>query len=132
MASFAGKDMLIKLEISGTFTTIAGLRSTSITANKEMVDITNKDSSGVRTLLAGAGINSLTISGSGVLTDDPVHDTLEGLRTASTISDFQVVIGTQGTYEGPFEITSLEFSSEYNGEVTYSLTLESAGSITYT
>ena len=132
MASFAGQDMLIKLDISGTFTTIAGLRSTSITANKEMVDITNKDSSGVRTLLAGAGINSLTISGSGVLTDDAVHDTLQGLRTASTISDFQVVIGTQGTYGGPFELTSLEFSSEYNGEVTYSLTLESAGAITYT
>ncbi len=59
MAAQKGLDVLMKIDISGTKTTIGGLRSTSITLNDESVDITNKDSLGSRTLLAGAGVNSL-------------------------------------------------------------------------
>ena len=69
MAAQKGLDVLMKIDISGTKTTIGGLRSTSITLNDESVDITNKDSLGTRTLLAGAGVNSLSVSGSGVFTD---------------------------------------------------------------
>ena len=41
------------------------------------------------------------------------------------------IIPDLGTYAGSFMIASLEFSGEYNGEVTYSITLESSGSITF-
>ena len=44
MAAQLGKALLLKKDISGTMTTIGGLRSTSMTLNDEMVDITNKDS----------------------------------------------------------------------------------------
>ena len=37
----------------------------SISMNDEMVDITNKDSSRARTLLAQGGVNSMTVSGMG-------------------------------------------------------------------
>jgi TP901-1 family phage major tail protein len=33
--------------------------------------------------------------------------------------------------EGPFQITGLEFAGEHNGEVTYELSLESAGALTF-
>ena len=70
MAAQKGKDVLMKINTSGsTYVTIGGLRSTSITLNDEAVDITNKDSEGTRTLLAGAGVNSISVSGSGVFTD---------------------------------------------------------------
>ena len=69
MAAQQGLDMLLKIDISGTLTTVGGLRSTSITMSDESVDITNKDSLGTRTLLAGGGVNSVAISGSGVFTD---------------------------------------------------------------
>ena len=36
-----------------------------------------------------------------------------------------------GTLSGTFQITSLEYAGEYNGEVTYSLTLESSGYVTF-
>ena len=35
MAAQKGKDLLIKIDISGTYTTIAGLRSSSISMNDE-------------------------------------------------------------------------------------------------
>ena len=34
-------------------------------------------------------------------------------------------------FAGSFMIASLEFAGEFNGEVTYSLTLESSGAITF-
>ena len=43
MAAQKGLDMLLKTAVSGTLTTVAGLRSTSITMSDESVDITNKE-----------------------------------------------------------------------------------------
>ena len=143
MAAQKGLDVLMKIDISGTKTTIGGLRSTSITLNDESVDITNKDSLGSRTLLAGAGVNSLSISGSGVFTDSAAE---VAVRTAfqaqqntsngssgqtAAFESFQFRIPNLGTYTGNFQITSLEYAGEYNGEATYSMSFESAGYITF-
>ena len=51
MAAQKGSAVLMKIAVSGSQTTVGGLRSSSITLNDEMVDITNKDSSNNRTLL---------------------------------------------------------------------------------
>lgn len=143
MAAQKGLDVLMKIDISGTKTTIGGLRSTSITLNDESVDITNKDSLGTRTLLAGAGVNSLSVSGSGVFTDSAAE---VAVRTAfaaqqntsdgstgqtAAFESFEFIIPNLGTYTGNFQITSLEYSGEYNGEATYSMSFESAGYITF-
>ena len=72
MAVQTGASLLVKVGNGASpevFTTVAGLRDTSISINQETVDVTNKDSSRVRTLLAPGGIKSFTISGSGVFTD---------------------------------------------------------------
>ena len=136
MAAQKGKAVLIKLGDGASpevFTTIAGLRSSTITKNDETVDITNKDSANVRELLGGAGINSITISGSGVLITD-AEDTELDLRTklgASSFSNYEFIIPDLGTYTGAFMLTTLEYAGEYNGEATYSCTFESSGDVTF-
>ena len=145
MAAQKGLDMLIKMDISGTQTTIGGLRSSSISLSDESVDVTNKDSLGTRTLLAGGGVNSVAISGSGVFTDSASEVALRtsyqaqqnttngspsSLQTAA-FETFEFKIPNLGTYTGAFNITSLEYAGEYNGEVTYSMSFESAGYVTY-
>ena len=45
MAAQKGSSFLLKDNSTGTPTTIGGLRSTSMTINGEMIDITTKDSS---------------------------------------------------------------------------------------
>ena len=143
MAAQKGLDMLIKMDISGTQTTIGGLRSSSISLSDESVDVTNKDSLGTRTLLAGGGVNSVAISGSGVFTDSASEvalrtsyqaqqNTTNG-STAQTAAfeTFQFLVPNLGTYTGDFNITSLEYAGEYNGEVTYSMSFESAGYVTF-
>ena len=86
MAAQKGSALLLKIgadasaaAASDTYTTVGGLRSTSITLNQESVDITNKDSANARELLADAGVESVSISGSGVFTDAASEGTL---RTA--------------------------------------------------
>ena len=132
MAAQKGKDLLVKINTSGsTYDTVGGLRSTSISINDEPVDITNKDSANARTLLATAGTSSMTISGSGVFVDDAQIQLIRGSLANGAFKNFQLVIPDLGTYQGAFMIASLEFAGEFNGEVTYSLTLESSGAISF-
>lgn len=135
MAAQKGSSLLIKIGDGGSpeaFTTVGGLRSTSISLNDEAVDVTTMDSSNNRELLANGGIQSISISGSGVFTDAASESTLRTAFGASSFSNYQVIVPDFGTYEGAFMIASLEYAGEYNGEVTYSVTLESSGSVSFT
>jgi TP901-1 family phage major tail protein len=134
MAAQKGSSLLVKIgdgASSEAFTTVGGLRSTSISLNDEAVDVTTMDSSNQRELLANGGIQTISISGSGVFTDAASETTLRGKFGASTFSNFQIIIPGFGTYTGPFMVASLEYSGEYNGEVTYSVTLEGSGAIAF-
>ena len=134
MAAQKGSAMLMKVGNGGspeTFTTIAGFRSTSLTVNNESVDVTNKDSSGKRQMLAAAVIQSISVSGSGVFTDAASETTVKTNALADTNDNYQFLVPDFGTFTGAFQITSLEYSGEFNGEVTYSISFESAGAITF-
>lgn len=134
MAAQKGSSLLVKIGDGGSpeaFTTVGGLRSTSISLNDEAVDVTTMDSSNQRELLANGGIQTISISGSGVFTDAASETTLRGKFGASSFSNFQIIVPDFGTYTGAFMVASLEYAGEYNGEVTYSVTLESSGTITF-
>jgi len=133
MAAQKGSALLMKIGTGSpvNYESIGGMRSTSMTLNDEMVDVTNKDSSRARTLLAQGGVNSMTVSGSGVFTDTASELALKNTFDASSFSLYQFVIPDFGTYSGSFQLTSLEYSGEYNGEVTYSFTFESSGAISF-
>ena len=134
MAAQQGKALLMKIGDAGSpevFTTIGGMRSNTLTMNDEMVDVTNKDSAGARTILAQGGVNSITIAGSGVFTDSASETTLKGKFNVSALTNYQFLIPNFGTFTGSFMLTTLEYAGEYNGEVTYSFTFESSGAITF-
>tara|TARA_R110000822_G_scaffold28193_1_gene83895 strand:+ start:640 stop:1077 length:438 start_codon:yes stop_codon:yes gene_type:complete len=144
MAAQKGLDVLIEINTTGsTFVAVGGMRSSSITLNDESVDVTNKDSLGTRTLLAGAGVNSISISGSGVFTNDTAEqlvrtsfqaqqNTSDGASSQTpAFKNFKFKISTLISYTGPFQITSIEYAGEYNGEATYSMSFESAGYVTF-
>jgi TP901-1 family phage major tail protein len=135
MAVQAGKDLLLKIDQTGDgmFETIAGLRATRAAFNAETVDVTSLESiGGWRELLAGAGVKSATISGSGVFRDANTDERARQIFFDGEIPDFQVVIPDFGVVEGPFQITALEYAGSHNGEATYEVTLASAGVLTFT
>ena len=134
MGAQAGKDLLIKLDMtgSGSFQTIAGLRATRISFNAETIDATSLESGGWRELLAGWGVKSAAISGSGVFRDAAADERARAIFFAGETPAFQVVIPDFGVVAGAFQVTALEYAGSYNGEATYELTMASAGALAFT
>ncbi len=129
-----GKDLLIKVDMdgSGAFETLAGLRASRISFNAQPVDVTSIESDGGwRELLAGGGVRSASISGSGVFRDEDTDERARQLFFDGEVPLFQVIIPDFGTVEGAFQITSVEYSGQYEGEATYELSLSSAGALTF-
>jgi TP901-1 family phage major tail protein len=134
MAAQKGSEFLLKIGDGAgpeVFTAIGGFRSNSFKINNETVDITNKDSAGVRTLMAGGGITSFSASGSGVFMDDTAFATAEAAARGNTQDNWQIIVPDYGTYTGAFNLTGLEYAGEHNGEATYTINLESAGTISF-
>ena len=136
MAAQKGSEFLLKIGDGAqpieAFATIGGFRSNSFNINNETIDITSKDSGGMRELLGGAGIQSMSTSGSGVFVDDAAFSAAHAAVMNKSAGNWQVIVPGLGTYQGPFMITSVELGGEHNGEVTYTLSLESAGAIGFT
>ncbi len=135
MAVQNGKDLLIKLDMvgDGSFETIAGLRASRISFNAETVDVTSLESQGGwRELLAGAGVKTASISGSGVFRDASTDERARQIFFDAEIPSFQVIIPSFGVVEGPFQLSSIEYSGYHNGEATYEMTMASAGALTFT
>ncbi|WP_062208195.1 phage major tail protein, TP901-1 family [Aureimonas sp. AU12] len=134
MGAQKGKDFLLKLQESGGagFQTVAGLRSRRIAFNAEAVDVTDGESAGRwRELLGGAGVQRASLSGSGIFKDAASDAAVRRLFFESRVVPFQAVIPDFGSITGPFQVTALEYSGEHNGEVSFEMTLESAGALAF-
>ncbi|MGB7288467.1 MAG: phage major tail protein, TP901-1 family [Salaquimonas sp.] len=133
MSAQKGKDLLLKVDDAPNgFVTVAGLRSRQISFNTETVDITDSESAGRwRELLGGSGLRRASINGSGIFKDAASDERIRDVFFAGDIKNWQVVIPEFGALEGLFQITALEYAGQHNGEVTFEIVLESAGSITF-
>ncbi len=133
MGAQKGKDLLLKMNDGTDYVTVAGLRSRKIAFNAETVDVTHAELvDRWRELLEGAGVKRASISGRGLFKDAASDALVRHAFFDGTINACQVAVPDFGTIEGLFQISSLEFSGEHNGEVTFDLGLESAGALTFT
>jgi TP901-1 family phage major tail protein len=134
MPAQKGKDLLLKVDSLGnaTFVTIAGLRTKKLSFNAETVDITDAESAGRwRELLAGAGVQRASLTGSGIFKDMASDAAMRTLFFDGTIRNWQVLIPDFGTVTGPFQITALEYSGAHDGELTFEVAMESAGQLAF-
>lgn len=134
MSAQKGKDLLLKVDSigNGTFLTIAGLRTRTLSLNAESIDVTHSESSGQwRELLAGGGVRRARLSGAGIFKDSTSDSTVRGYLFNGTIRNWQVIIPDFGIIEGPFQVVSLDFSGRHDSEITFDMTLESAGELTF-
>lgn len=133
MPAQKGKDLLLKAADGAAFVTVAGLRARQIAFNAETVDVTHAESAGRwRELLAGAGVRRASISGSGIFKDEASDALVRQTFFDGAIRNWQVVVPDFGSVEGPFQLTSLEYRGDHAGEVTFDLSLESAGALAFT
>ena len=136
MAKFCGKGfLLLKGNEDGppeTFTQVGAMISTGLSIGKEQVDITTKDDSDFRQLLAACGTKTVSISLSGVFSDEVKLNEIQAEVLTGVHKKYQIVSDRGDAFEALFEIASFERAGEKPAAETYSITLESAGDVVYT
>lgn len=133
MAAQRGKDLLLKADDgTGTMVTLAGLRARALSLNAETVDITHAESAGRwRELLDGAGVKRATLTGAGIFKDAASDALARQLFFDGILRSWQVLVPDFGTITGLFQITKLDYRGEHNGELSFEITLESAGALAF-
>lgn len=130
MAVERGSAFLLKVgdgTATPTFATMAGLRTTQLSVNGEAVVVTNKDSGGWRQLLSGAGVRSVSVSGAGVFTGSAAEARLRASALSGVLDDYRLSFEGGDTMTGRFLVTRLDYAGDFNGERTYTVSLESSG-----
>lgn len=137
------RDILLKLGDGAdpgpeSFSTIAGLKSKSISFGDSGIEATDDDSVDasnrlVRRIIDG-GLNTLDVSGDFRLTASASQKELVAIKSgANQIRNWQVIIPGIGMFQGPFNLATLEMSgSDSAEEATGSLSLASAGAYDFT
>lgn len=127
-----GSAFLLKVgdgQASPSFATVAGLRTTQMSVNGEAVVVTHKGSGGWRELLSGAGVRSVSVSGAGVFTGSAAEARIKGNALTGAIDDYRLSFEGGDSMTGRFLVTRLDYAGDFNGERSYTVSLESSGPV---
>ena len=127
MAATAGR----KLRIKKGGTAVAGAVTDNLTINNEPSDITDKDDSGWRTMLADVGVRSIEASVEGVLIDSTLIAIAVG-TASSLLAAYTLEIDGIGDFAGDFYLQSIELSGEQEDAIRFTASIVSSGTITFT
>lgn len=138
MAKQLGRALLVKIgdgEAAEAFTNLCGLNSRSLTINNSSIDVTTPDCTNPEGALWTEtlnGLKNISVSGDGYFEDSVAEARMNTVAmSADNACNFQIVVPDFGTYSGGFRISSVDFGGETEGGVTYSLSLESNGAVTF-
>jgi TP901-1 family phage major tail protein len=139
MAKQLGRALLVKIGDGASpevFSNLCGLNSKAMTINNSSIDVTTPDCStpgGALWTETLSGLENVSITGDGFFEDSASELRMNTVAMAAdNVCNFTVTVPAFGTYAGAFRIASLEFGGETEGGVTYSLSLESTGAVTFT
>jgi TP901-1 family phage major tail protein len=133
MTAQKGALVLLKIGSGGmseSFATVGGLRATEMQIEAEALDCSNPASGAWRSVLAGAGMRAMRLSGQGLFTDSAAEETLRGTAFSGSIKNYQLHFGNGDVVSGAFSITHYQRGGEVGSEERFALTLESSGAVT--
>jgi|LauGreSuBDMM15SN_2_FD.fasta_scaffold57640_3 predicted secreted protein len=132
MSAFVGRKAI--LSFGSPLVPIAALRTKTMTLGNEVIDVTSDDDLGFRTLLQDPGTKTLDMTFEGVTKDVASLNSLITLSMsgADVLDTFSILFPTIGTMAGPFVITSFEIGAPYNEGSTFTCSIQSAGTFTWT
>lgn len=127
-----GSAFLLKVgdgAVPPAFATVAGMRTTQLSVNGEAVVVTHKGSGGWRELLSGAGVRSVSVSGAGVFTGSTAETRLKANALSGVLDDYELSFESGERMRGRFLVSRLDYAGDFNGERSYTLSLESSGEV---
>jgi TP901-1 family phage major tail protein len=132
MTAQKGSAFLLKIgdgNVPPTYLTVAGLRTTQMSINGDMVVVTSKDSNGWRELLSGAGTRSVSVSAAGIFLGSVAEAKIRAFVLDGTVEQYELSFESGERFHGPFLIQRLDYAGDFNGERNYTIQLESAGPV---
>ncbi len=129
---FVGRKLVFEYP---TGTVIASVRTKSFTVDSSAIDITTDDDSGIRALLEAPGQRQIDLSVEGLLTNDALLEQIvEGTLHIQnlTIKLPFTFSSVESTIVGDFRFNNFEVSGEYQDAITFTATLQSTGTFTFT
>ncbi len=147
MAIFNGTDLILKVSPSsgGTAVKLMHSQNVSLSMNVDTIDVSTKDSSGYRALIAGQMSYSLSADGlmdfAGVAGDTEPDELFNQMfqpvgSTGRTPVTFTFGFDSPGSgeysYSGSGILTSMEMSGGTEDAPTYSVSIEGTGELTQT
>jgi len=132
MSAQSGAAFLLKLSDGATppnYQTVAGMRTTQMSIAGQAVVITSKDSGGWRDLLSGAGARSISVSAAGIFMGSAAETQIMGYAMSGTIASYQLSFEDGSKLQGNFLVQKLDYAGDFNNERSYTLQLESSGSV---
>lgn len=135
MTASAGRNFILQMGDAASpevFTAVGAIKTNKIAFDNTAVDVTTMDSAGIRQLLAGAGVRSASITFDGIFTDTTKQAALMTAVNAGTHHNFKLLDSTVNnvTISGKFQVTAFELAGAEGDAMTFSGTLESAGTVT--
>jgi TP901-1 family phage major tail protein len=132
MSAQKGSAFLLKIGDGAAppaYATVAGLRTTQMSINGEVVVVTSKDSAGWRELLSGAGSRSVSVSAAGIFLGSDAEAAIRANALAGILDDYQLSFEDGEKMQGQFLVARLDYAGDFNGERNYTLQLESSGEV---
>jgi TP901-1 family phage major tail protein len=127
-------DILLKVDPKdkNSFQTVAVLRCFTLVFDVNSGKLILQSSEeGRRKLFADGGLQFMSVRGDSLFNDEKSYNTLRASFFNAAILNWQIIIPDFGKVQGPFQITSLECSKNYDTGITIGLALESAGQLTF-
>lgn len=124
MTIFAGKDALLKVDISGTWTTVAYLTQCDLSQSADIP--TAGDLIGQRQpqhTPTVAGFYNRTLTGSGYASDDAALEVLQDSVTDGTSVSVRLYVDATSYYQATARVTDLSYSGGKSGAVNVSISL---------
>ena len=124
-----GAIFLLDVEVTtGVFATVAAMKTTTMTISNETVDVTSKGDL-QRELLENCGIQSVSIKAQGCISSADSYKKISYAANTGEILNVKINSSNGETYSGGFILSAFETSGEYNKDGLYSITLESADTV---
>lgn len=134
MTAYKGNLVLLKISDGGApaqFNSVAGMRTTRMVINRQVVAVTDVESGAWRHVLAGAGKATLRVQGNGIYTHSGAEQAVMAQVLSGAAISYRLYFGNGTCLQAECVVSQYERSGKVGDMEAFSLTLESAGSVQY-
>ena len=132
MSLLRGRDVRLSVTDEDGTHEVGGLRTRSFAVSTETVEATHALSRGWRALLPCGGTKRADVTGAGVFVSGEAAARVRALALSGAHAEWTLAMSGTGTLSGPFQVASLRYAGDEDGEASFRLALASAGPVAFT